>query len=186
MLLGITGTDGAGKGVVVSILMRKYQFVHYSSRFFIEEELAREGLPATREQLRLTANKMRAAEGDDVVVARALRARAIANPERSIIESIRTLAEVETLRAHGGVLLAVDAEVRVRYKRVIGRGSSTDQVSFADFVEHELLESNDTDPHGMQRAKVMDAADYTIMNNGTLEELEQAVDAFMLEYSARV
>ncbi len=46
-------------------------------------------------------------------------------------------------------------------------------------MAHETLEMNDPDPHGMQKAKVIAAADYTIMNNGTLAELHAQIDAVL-------
>jgi dephospho-CoA kinase len=182
MLIGITGTDGAGKGSVVSYLVEHFGFVHFSSRTMIAEHVRAAGLPETRNQLRLTANEWRARDGDDVLVVTALRAIAQTQVTTAIIESIRTTAEASTLHANGGILLAVDADPHVRYERVQSRRSSSDQVSFAEFLAQEELEKNDPDPHGMQKAKVMGSADYTIMNNGTLEELYRAVDAFIVTF----
>ncbi len=97
----------------------------------------------------------------------------------AIIESIRTLDEAECLKANDGLLLAVDADPAIRYGRVQGRRSSTDQVSYEQFLAHEELEKNDPDPHGMQKARVMAMADHVIMNNGTIRELHRAVDEWL-------
>ena len=40
---------------------------------------------------------------------------------------------------------------------------------------------NDPNPAGMQKAKVMAAADYTILNEGTLEELHTKIDEVLEE-----
>jgi len=179
MLLGITGTDGAGKGSVVDHLILLHGFVHYSSRAIILERINELGLPDTRAQMRLTANELRAEHGDDFLVKIALEKIAAANTEHAAIESIRTVAEATTLKANGGILLAVDADQALRFERVQSRRSESDKVTFAEFQAHEELEKNDPDPHGMQKASVIAMADYTIMNNGTKEELEQAVETFM-------
>jgi dephospho-CoA kinase len=185
MLIGITGTDGAGKGSVVSYLVSHYGFVHYSSRAMILEHVRREGLPETRNQMRLTANAWREREGDDVLVKTALERMAMSVvPERAIIESIRTLAESTTLHSAGGILLAVDADPHTRYDRVQMRRSESDKISFDEFMSQEALEKNDPNPHGMQKARVMEIADYTIMNNGTLEELYSSVDEFLKNMSS--
>ena len=182
MLIGITGTDGAGKGSAVAYLVNKKQFKHYSARDLITLEIERKGLIATRENLRLTANAMRAAEGDDMIVKCAFRQIEKDNAKDAVIESIRAIKEVETLKASGGILLAIDAPAEIRYKRIIGRGSSSDKVTFEEFIKQEELEMNDPDPNGMQKAAVMKSADYTIMNNQPLESLYHELDEFLQKF----
>ncbi|MFN3692479.1 MAG: AAA family ATPase [Candidatus Paceibacteria bacterium] len=182
MIIGIAGTDGSGKGTVVDHLVKNYGFAHYSSRAIILEHINAFGLPDTRAQMRLSANELRAKHGNDFLVTQALKRMQRDGVHNAIIESIRATAEANTLKSHGGILLAVDANQELRYERVQARRSETDRVSFEQFVAHEELEKNDPDPHGMQKGKVIEMADYTIMNDGTIEELHQAVDAFMQKY----
>lgn len=181
MIIGITGTDGAGKGTVVALL-KKHGYTHYSSREFIVAEIERQGLEVTRNQTRLTANEMRATYGNAVVVLKAFERAAEEGQENVVIESVRALAEAEFLHERNAILLSVDAAPEIRYKRVQARRSHTDKVSYEQFLEHEELEKNDPDPHGMQKAKVMEMADYTITNNGTVEELQQQVESFLQKY----
>jgi dephospho-CoA kinase len=176
MLIGITGTDGAGKGTVVEYLVKQHGYLHFSSRGLITRELLRRGLPTDRPHLRQQANELRATHGDDYLVQTALTSVREQALVYMIIESIRAVAEAESLKRAGGVLLAVDADVRVRYDRIIGRGSASDDVTFEEFVKQETLEMNDPDPHGMQKGRVMAMADYTIINNGTLTELHTATE----------
>lgn len=171
ILLGITGTDGSGKGTVVQYLVERHSFTHYSARALLVSVIEQQGLPATRNQMRLTANELRRQHGNDFVVKQALAQAEADGSTRIVIESIRALAEAEYLKLKGGTLLAVDADQTLRYERVQARRSSSDQVSFEAFKQHEALEQNDPDPHGMQKAKVMEMADFTVLNNGTLEEL---------------
>jgi dephospho-CoA kinase len=182
MLIGITGTDGAGKGTVVDYLHRSAGFVHYSSRDLISLEVEKRGLVATRENLRLVANDMRREHGDDVIVKKGLAQMQAAEIEQAIIESIRALAEATTLKASGGLLLAVDADPALRYKRITGRRQASDHISYEEFLAQEALEMNDPDPHGMQKAKVMATADFTIMNNTTFDELVKQIDIFLSRY----
>ena len=179
MIIGITGTDGAGKGTVVDYLVGKHGFTHYSSRDFIMEEVTRLNLPTDRNQLRLTANVLREQFGNEVIVRKAYERAAAENKDTVVIESIRAMAEVEYLKSNGGILLAVDADPAVRYARVQGRRSETDKVTYEQFLAHEALENNDPNPHGMQKAKVMAAADYTIKNSSDKKILAREVEKFI-------
>jgi len=179
MLIGITGTDGAGKGTVVDYLVRKHGFVHYSARELLLEEIKKRGQEVTRNNLRLTANALRKEHGDDVIVRIGIDRMEAEGADKAIIESIRALAEETTLKAEGGILLAVDADPKTRYQRISGRKSASDLVSFEEFTKQENLEMNDSDPHGMQKAKVMQAADFTIKNNASTKVLGEAIEDFL-------
>ena len=176
ILLGITGTDGSGKGTVVDYLVKHKGFTHYSARTLFIEGLTQQGRELTRANMRLIANEMREEHGDDFLVTYYLKKIEEEKAENVIIESIRALAEAKTLKVHGGILLAVDADQALRYERVQERRSESDRVTFEEFKAHEDLEINDPDPHGMQKQKVIDMADYTILNNDTHEALESAIE----------
>lgn len=177
ILIGITGTDGAGKGTVVDYLVHKYDFVHFSARAIFIEELTKQGRGTTRVDLRLMGNELREKYGNDFLITYYLKKMSEDKVQSAIIESVRTISEAETLKKAGGILLAVDAGQALRYARVQERRSESDKVSFEQFVEHEELETNDPNPHGMQKRKVMERADYTLLNNGTQEELHAQIDA---------
>ena len=181
MIIGITGTDGAGKGTAVEYLKTR-GFTHYSAREFIVAEIEQQELPIDRNQMRLTANELRRTFGNDVVIKKAYERAEHEGVQDVVIESLRATAEAVYLKAQGGILLAVDASVATRYSRVQERRSVSDQVTYEEFTAHEALEKNDPDPSGMQKAKVMEMADYTIMNDGTVEELEIEVEEFLTQF----
>ena len=183
MIIGITGTDGSGKGTVVDYLVSQLGFVHYSSRDLIMQEIEKRGLVPNRANARLVGNALRAEYGPGVIVTKALQKIENDRVEKAVIESIRAIKEAEALKAAGGILLAVDAPAEVRYERILRRGSMTDQVSFSDFQQQEALEMDDPDPNGMQKAKVMKMADQTIFNNCTIEELQTIIDQFLKKFS---
>lgn len=176
MILGITGTDGAGKGEVVRYLTETKGFAHYSARDLFLEEIERRDLPNDRAHLRSVANDLRKEHGNDHMVRTFIERIEAHEDHDAVIESIRALAEAEYLKEQGGVLIAVDADQKLRYARIQGRKSETDQISFKEFKEHEALEMNDPDPHGMQKQAVIEAADFTIENNGTIAELHKKID----------
>ena len=69
LIIGITGTLGAGKGTIVDYLVQEKGFVHFSVRGFITEEINRQGLPVNRDadpMLRYDRIVMRNSETDRI------------------------------------------------------------------------------------------------------------------------
>lgn len=176
IIFGVTGTDGSGKGTVVEYLIQHHGFVHYSARALWVEEIERRGLPVTRANMRLIANDLRKLHGRDYLITECIRQAREKNDVRIVIDSLRATAEAQRLHTEGGTLLAVDADQKLRYERIQERKSVSDSVSFDEFVSHEKIEMNDPDPNGMQKEAVIAIADYTITNNGTLEELHAYIE----------
>ncbi len=185
MILGITGTDGAGKGTVVEYLVREKGFTHYEARALFVEEINRQGIEVNRANMRLVANELRAAHGNSFLVDTYLTRMREEGRENVIIESLRAYAEVEALRAAGGILLAVDADQKLRYERIQSRASESDRVTFEEFKAHEELEMHDPDPNGMQKAAVIAAAEYTIMNDSDLPTLHGKIDEILAQIAER-
>jgi dephospho-CoA kinase len=175
MIIGITGTDGGGKGTVVEHLLGK-GFIHCSARTLWVDEINRQGLEVSRSNMRIVANELREKHGNDYFIEEYKRRTGFDPNKNYVIESVRSLGEANTLRKYGGVLWAVDADQKIRYERVQQRRSESDRVTFDEFVHQETLEMDDPNPHGMQKAKVIATADHVFMNNGTLEELHAKVD----------
>ena len=96
IILGITGTNGAGKGTVVEYLVSQKNFKHFSASALISEEIERLALPVNRESMIKVGNELREKYGADVIVER-LMERAINEKGNIIIESIRTLAEIDKI-----------------------------------------------------------------------------------------
>lgn len=180
MILGITGTLGAGKGAVVEYLKTK-NFTHYSARELITEEILRRGLPVNRDTMTHTANDMRRIHGATYPQEQ-LFWRAEAEGGDGVIESVRSVEGAKFLQAHGARLLAVDADARIRYERITKRGSETDRVDFPTFVAHEEREMHSDDPNHQNIRGVAALADYTIVNDGTLAELHKKVDAMLAAF----
>lgn len=174
-IIGITGTLGAGKGTVVDYLQHK-GFKHYSARSFFIDELKRRNIEANRDTITELANELRRTHGAGYV-AEELYKKALADGADAVIESIRTPAEARVLASKGTfTLLAVDADPNIRYERISGRGSETDNVSFEKFLADEKREMQNDDETKQNIKAVMEKADAVITNNGSLEDLHAQVD----------
>lgn len=175
MLLGIVGTLGAGKGTVVSYLKEK-GFAHYSASGVLREIIESEGGVPNRDTYTIMGDKLRELNPAGPIAI--LYDRSIENKDTmAIIESIHDVPEAEFLKRNGALLLGVDADLEIRYKRIKKRGSEKDNVTFEDFKKIALHEENGGGKHHIR--EVLHMADYTITNNGTLEELHAQVEAVL-------
>jgi dephospho-CoA kinase len=171
LIIGITGTLGAGKGTIVEYLVQEKGFVHFSVRGFITEEIKRQGLPVNRDSMVTIANAMRAAHSPSYIIDQ-LYNQAIITNRNCIIESIRTPGEVESLREKGNfVLMAVDASPEIRYQRIVIRNSETDKISYQTFLENEKREMNSDDPNKQNLYRCIEQADYILKNDNSISDL---------------
>jgi dephospho-CoA kinase len=182
IIIGITGTLGAGKGTIVEYLVREKGFIHFSVRSFITEEILRQGLPVNRDSMVVVANKLRADHSPSFIIDQ-LYQQALLTGNNCIIESIRTPGEVQSLREKGNFLLfAVDADPQLRYERIVMRNSETDRISYETFVENEKREMQSNDPNKQNIGKCIEQADQIFMNNSSVEMLFGQVEESLKGY----
>lgn len=170
-LIGLTGTNGAGKGEAAACLGRK-GYACLSLSDVLREELAARDLPASRDNLIAVGNELRGRFGPDVLARRTMDK--VRGP--SVIDSIRNPREVEYLRRQEEfVLIAIDAPIEVRFARAQARGRDESAATLEAFRAKEEIEMAGSET-GQQLAKCMAMADRRVVNDGTLEELWRKVE----------
>jgi dephospho-CoA kinase len=180
MILGITGSFGAGKGAVVDYLVQEKGFKHFPARAFITEEILVRGLSVDRDSMTFVANELRATHGPTYII-ESLFNQAMKVGGDAVIESIREIAGAHFIQEHGGIVLGIDASPEIRFARVIKRASETDHVSFEKWLEQEQKESNPNDRTKQDIFGALKASDVIIQNEGSLEELYVKLDAFLAD-----
>ena len=181
IIIGITGTLGAGKGTIVDYLTDNKGFKHYSVRQFLIEEIKKQGLPVNRDSMTEVANELRAKHSPSYIIEQLYKT-AVNNGGNSIIESIRTPGEVEFLKKQGNFyLIAVDADPQIRYDRITLRASETDQITLETFIANEKREFTTSDPNKQNLSRCIQLADIVIQNNGSLDELQQQLEDKLVE-----
>lgn len=176
MIIGITGTIGAGKGTIVDYLVEKFSFHHYSVRQFLIEEAQKRGMPLNRDVYVAIANELREQNSPSYITDQ-LHTIAIENGGNAVIESIRTSGEIASLKEKGNFyLLAVDAEPHLRYDRIVVRNSETDKITFETFIENEKREMTATDPNKQNLSACIQQADFVLRNDLDIPHLHEQLD----------
>ena len=172
-LIGLTGTNGAGKGEAAAYFAGK-GYSRFSLSDVIRDELRGRGEAESRDALIRTGNALRRRYGPDVLARRTMAK--VKAGERAVIDSIRNLREIAYLRAQGDfVLLAIDAPAEVRFARVAARGrdeSAPDLAAFRKKEEEERVGG----AAAQQLEACLAAADRVIVNDGTLPEFHRKLD----------
>lgn len=175
MIIGLTGTLGAGKGTVAEFLKQK-GFRHFSARDFIIKEVNERGLEVNRDNIVLVANQLREMNSPSYIVEKLYQEAKKENTD-CIIESLRTVGEINSLKNKGEFkLIAIDANQGIRYMRIQNRNSETDKISFEKFKQDEEKEMFSTDPNKQNLSECIKLADYKIENNGSLDELHSRLE----------
>ncbi len=182
MILGITGTLGAGKGSILTYLEQK-GFRHFAvSETFLVGEAIKRGLEPNRQARHDIANEYRALGPTKLQEAVYELARAdIEAGHDVVIEPQHTVAEVGFIQSIGGIVLSVDADIETRYERIHKRGGPKDNVTFEEFKAHQDMEMASNDPNRNNLAASIKAADYHLTNDGTLVELHEQIDTFLAQ-----
>lgn len=179
MIIGVTGTIGAGKGTVVEYLKSK-GFVQYSSSKTLGELVEKEGNPKTRDFLSPMATRLQQEYPGGVVEKNYREKFLVEKPEHAVFEALHRQSEANFLKSIGGKIFGVEADFETRYARTVLRNEGEkDRVGYEEWVAQARLEEEgggDATRDNNIRA-VIDEADFVVTNNGTPEELLAQVEA---------
>ena len=168
MIYGLAGTFASGKDTLAEWLEHN-GFFHVSTSDIVRDGAQDKYGSTDRKFLFEYANETRQKDGAGVLVDMAL-GMAIGNSQVAI-SGIRSVGEVESLKAAGGILVFVDAPINIRYERAHKRGRDEETVSFEAFKASEEKELNK--PKDSSKAKqnigvVREMADVLLINDADL------------------
>lgn len=184
MIIGLTGRNAAGKGEVAAFLKSK-GFSFYSLSDVIREEVARRGLPVTRDNLIATGRELRARFGTGHLAEKILER--LEPGQNYVVDSIRHPDEVAVLRkAPEFYLIAVQASPEIRFERIQKRGRESDPTTFEAFQELERKEETSLQAEGQNLSATEALADHVVVNNGGLEQLHAQLNELIPKLMAKL
>lgn len=184
VIIGLTGRNGSGKGVVADYLRTK-GFGFWSLSDVIRQEITRRGEEITRPRLIRAGRELRSKYGNDYLAQEILvRLEADRN---YVVDSFRHPAEVRAFsRQPDFYLAAVEAEAEIRHQRLRARGRESDPVSFDRFLDLERQELASPDTQGQQLLATGQLANVSFGNNGTKEALQRKVADWLLQTAPKM
>jgi len=183
MIIGFTGRIAAGKETLKDFFMSE-GFDYFTLSDILKEEMEREGIPITRNNLQDYGDMLRKKNGTGVLMEIFLKK--IDKNKDHIIDGIRNPGEVIELRKHKSFLIAVDAPVKLRFERVLRRGKLSDPKTWEEFLKVDARDFYDKEnPDGQQVGKCMEMADFIIMNDGTVENIIKKIEDVWKEIENR-
>jgi len=136
--------------------------------------LSDQGVEPTRDALIEGGRELRRRGGGGVLAEMLLD---ILDGDDAVVDSIRTPAEVEALRSRGDfVLIEVRADEGARWGRMVDRGRSGDPTEKSSFLAQEAAEAKAEDEAGQALDATARMADVSVLNDGTLEDLETKLE----------
>jgi len=176
IILSVAGHPSSGKDTVAEYIAEHYDFFNWSGGDALRKYIRENNLgEPTREKLSELSIKLRKERGPDFLTRIAFETKT----PRLLISGTRSVAEAESIKKHGGILIAVTAPRALRYERAKERGRVGDNVSFEQFTAIEEKEASGKDPFAHNVDGVIAMADYIIENTGTLPALHAKIDALM-------
>lgn len=174
MILGLTGNLCAGKGEVANYL-KSLGFNYFSLSDVIRNELDKNSMLKTRENMINLGNKLRINQGNGVL---AKKIKEILPPDENVvIDSIRNPEEVEELKKLPGfVMVGVDALEETRFTRMLERKRPGDPKTIEEFrgINEDMKAE-----HGQRVQSCMKMADCIILNNMPIEQLHNKINKLL-------
>ena len=169
MILGLTGRNASGKGEIANFLQGK-GFYYYSLSDVIREELSRDGLEVTRDNLVATGRRLRSDHGTGYLAEKILQR---LEPDKNyVIDSFRHPDEVRVFRSRPNFrLLAVRADSETRFQRIRERGREQDPTTMEGFLALERAETQASRGEGQDLDGREAEADFQVENNGPINLL---------------
>jgi dephospho-CoA kinase len=174
LVIGLTGPNAAGKGVVANLLLET-GYAYHSLSDIVREVARASGLDTSRRHLIEMGQRLRREEGPGVLASRLMPR--LEPP--AVVDSVRHPAEVTAFRSLPAFrLLGVDAPLEVRYERAVARDREGDRPDLETFRRREEQE-NASRPEAQQLRKTLALADEVVSNEGSIEALHRAVRAIV-------
>ncbi|MCL2173950.1 AAA family ATPase [Candidatus Saccharibacteria bacterium] len=175
-IIALVGMMGAGKGVSVEHLTKKFDWPSVYFGGMVYEEVAKRGLDIVKDEI-FVREDMRAKEGPAVLAKRAAtKARELlANGAKVVVlDGLYSWTEEKFLRQEFGdeiITIAIIVSKKLRRQRALERKDKKRQYTMEEIIRREVAEIEN-----LEKGGPIAFADFYVMNNGSFDELYRQLD----------
>lgn len=182
-IVAVVGMSGSGKSVVVDHLTdRGFPKVYFGGMIY--KEMEKRGIERTEdgESEKKFREMIRETEGTDWVVKQVIEEvhdLIGAGQKRIILDGVYSWTEYKTLKHEFPgcmTFIAIVVDKKIRYERVAKRPDRS-------FDGKAIRERDRSEIENLEKGGPISAADYYILNNGTIEDVKNRVDEILKEIS---
>lgn len=180
-ILAIVGMSGSGKSVAVDYLTEKgYPKVYFGGMIY--KEMEKRGIIRTEdgESEKEFREMIRETEGKDWVVRQVIaetKDLISAGQKRIVLDGVYSWTEYKTLKKEFPqclTFIAIVVDKKLRYKRVAVRPNRA-------FDTAAIRERDRSEIENLEKGGPIAAADYYVLNNGTIEDVKTRMDEILKE-----
>lgn len=178
IILGIAGEIASGKGTVAKHIEEKHSGSSHRFSTALRDVARRMHLEESRENLQKISTIFRENFNDNILSEVICQDVAEDTKQIIVIDGVRRMADIDRLKSLAGFkLVFIDANVDIRYQRIINRRENSDdeQKTYAEFVADHEREAES------QVEDLKNYADFVVDNEGTFLELYHQVDKIISE-----
>ncbi len=182
MIIAAVGKNASGKDYFLDIISKQFGIPVISFGDCVRELADKEGLVHTRENLQYISEKYMTTYGQDFFPKMMAEKIKDMGTDTILVSGIRPPTDAELFKNEFGdnfFLVAIVLESdRMRYERMVARGSARDNVTYEQFLALDAREEE-----LFHTSKTMDMADYTFVRGDYSDEVyHEKIRQFYLEY----
>jgi dephospho-CoA kinase len=167
IIIGLVGEKLAGKDTAANFLVQKYEAAHFRFTHILDAILEELNLPLSRRNEIDLGLSLRQVFGAHVLV-NALQKRVTRAWEKFVVINGIRMDEMDVVKSWGAKIIYITADPKIRFQRFMQRREKADdgKMTYDQFLaqEKELTEIGIPD--------LGKKADFKIVNEGTVEELQ--------------
>ncbi|MBI2543489.1 MAG: AAA family ATPase [Candidatus Aenigmarchaeota archaeon] len=180
LVIGLTGTMGAGKDIVREMLEKKFNTSSLRLSDLIDTTpFKKRNVAITRTMYQNMGDELRQKYGP-FVLAKIASGFMKPTDKIKIIDGIRNPAEADYFKekfGEGFKLIAVDAPQQVRFERLSKRHRENDPKTWEEFAAADEREQGKDQPeYGQHVRDCIEMADVVIENDGSLEDFKKKIE----------
>jgi dephospho-CoA kinase len=178
LILGLAGEIVSGKGTIAKHVIREYKGSAHRFSTILRDVLDRLYLEQSRDNMQTLSTVLRKNFGEDLMAK--IMYHDVQKDEHDIVvvDGVRRMADILYLKELPHFkLIYVEADMKIRYDRVVSRGENTDDAK-KSFNEFERAHQDESE---LQILDLKNYADYVVDNNRVFEDLYKQIDDIIKE-----